>query len=41
VDIKGFPIQSNWHIVHPASKRLSPVANAFKLHMRKEMGRHE
>jgi DNA-binding transcriptional LysR family regulator len=41
VDVKGFPIQSNWHIVHPASKRLSPVANAFKLHMRKEMGRHE
>jgi DNA-binding transcriptional LysR family regulator len=41
VDVKGFPIQSNWHIVHPASKRLSPVATAFKLHMRKEMGRHE
>ena len=41
VDVKGFPIQSNWHIVHPATKRLSPVATAFKLHMRKEMGRHE
>jgi DNA-binding transcriptional LysR family regulator len=37
VDVKGFPIQSNWHIVHPASKRLSPIASAFKLHMRKEM----
>ena len=41
VDVKGFPIQSNWHIVHPATKRLSPVATAFKLHMRKEMGYHE
>jgi DNA-binding transcriptional LysR family regulator len=40
VDVKGFPIQSSWHIVHPATKRLSPVATAFKLHMRKDMGRH-
>lgn len=37
VNVKGFPILSNWHIVHPASKRLSPIATAFKLHMRKEM----
>jgi DNA-binding transcriptional LysR family regulator len=41
VDVRGFPIQSNWHIVHPASKRLSPIATAFKFHMRKEMGHHE
>ena len=37
VNVKGFPILSNWHIVHPASKKLSPIATAFKLHMRKEM----
>ena len=37
VNVKGFPILSNWHVVHPASKRLSPIATAFKLHMRKEM----
>lgn len=37
VDVLGFPILSNWHIVHPASKKLSPIATEFKLHMRKEM----
>ena len=41
VNVKGFPILSNWHIVHPASKRLSPIATAFKLHMRKEMRSQE
>jgi len=40
VDILGFPILSNWHIVHPSSKRLSPIATEFKLHMRKELRRH-
>lgn len=37
VDVLGFPILSNWHIVHPASKKLSPIATEFKLHMRKEL----
>lgn len=37
VDVMGFPILSNWHIVHPASKRLTPIATAFKLHMLKEI----
>ncbi len=40
VDVLGFPILSNWHIVHPASKKLSPIATEFKLHMRKEMRRY-
>jgi len=40
VDVSGFPILSNWHIVHPASKKLSPIATEFKLHMRKELRRH-
>jgi DNA-binding transcriptional LysR family regulator len=40
VDLLGFPILSNWHIVHPASKKLSPIATEFKLHMRKELKRH-
>jgi DNA-binding transcriptional LysR family regulator len=40
VDVSGFPILSNWHIVHPASKKLSPIATEFKLHMRKELRHH-
>lgn len=30
LDVKGFPIASRWHIVHPANRTLSPVAAAFK-----------
>ena len=37
VDVSGFPILSSWHIVHPASKRLSPIATAFKAHILKEV----
>lgn len=37
VDVLGFPIVSSWHIVHPASKRLSPIATAFKTHILKEV----
>lgn len=37
VDVTGFPISSSWHIVHPASKRLSPIATAFKAHILKEV----
>lgn len=29
LDVEGFPLASNWHIVHPAGKKLSPVAAAF------------
>ena len=40
VDVSGFPILSSWHIVHPASKKLSPIATAFKAHIQKEMKRN-
>jgi DNA-binding transcriptional LysR family regulator len=33
INIKGFPIMSHWHIVHPAKKHLPPVAVAFKTHL--------
>jgi DNA-binding transcriptional LysR family regulator len=37
IDIEGFPLTSAWHIVHPASKKLSPLALAFKQHVLKEV----
>ena len=37
IDIEGFPLPSAWHIVHPASKKLSPLALAFKRHLLKEV----
>lgn len=33
IEVEGFPLPSSWHIVHPASKRLSPLALAFKQHL--------
>ncbi len=39
IDVSGFPLPSAWHIVHPASKKLSPLAQAFKQHMLKEISR--
>lgn len=27
--VEGFPILSDWHLVHPASKTLSPIADRF------------
>ncbi len=30
LDVKGFPVMRNWYVVHRASKRLPPVALAFK-----------
>ena len=41
IDIEGFPVSSAWHIVHPASKKLSPLAMAFKKHMIQEVGRRK
>ena len=29
LNVQGFPIQSNWFIVYPKAKQLSPIANAF------------
>jgi DNA-binding transcriptional LysR family regulator len=31
--VEGFPVLSNWHIVHPGGKKLSPLARAFKAHL--------
>lgn len=33
INVTGFPLPSAWHIVHPASKRLTPLAQAFKQHV--------
>jgi DNA-binding transcriptional LysR family regulator len=33
VDVDGFPLTSAWHVVHPAAKRLSPLAQAFRQHV--------
>ena len=41
VDVEGFPLPSAWHIVHPASKKLSPLALAFKQHLSKEISRRK
>ncbi len=30
LDVEDFPIMRHWYVVHPRSKRLSPVAQAFK-----------
>jgi len=39
VDVEGFPLASSWHIVHPAARKLSPLALAFRQHLLKEVGR--
>jgi DNA-binding transcriptional LysR family regulator len=41
VDVEGFPLPSAWHIVHPASKKLSPLALAFKQHLLNEISRRK
>lgn len=30
LDVQGFPLMLNWYVVHRRSKRLAPVAQAFK-----------
>jgi DNA-binding transcriptional LysR family regulator len=41
IDVAGFPLPSAWHIVHPTSKKMSPLALAFKQHMLKEVTRRK
>jgi DNA-binding transcriptional LysR family regulator len=42
LSVEGFPLQSSWHIVHPSKKQLSPVASAFKSHLKSSCNRsHE
>jgi DNA-binding transcriptional LysR family regulator len=38
--LDGFSLPSAWHIVHPANKKLSPLAVAFKQHLREQARRH-
>ncbi len=39
LDVQGFPVPSAWHLVHPAAKRLPPVATAFREHVLREVAR--
>lgn len=41
VDVQGFPLPSAWHIVHPATKKLSPLGLAFKRHVLDEVRRRK
>ena len=38
LDVQGFPIQSQWHIVYPRGKRLSPIAQVFRQHLVDQAG---
>ncbi len=35
--VAGFPLPSQWHIVHPAARRLSPIAAAFKSQLLRQL----
>ena len=37
--VKGFPISSQWHIVHPLGRKLSPIAAVFREHLLTESKR--
>lgn len=40
IEVSGFPITSHWHIVNPTTKKLSPVALAFKQEMLRNTAKH-
>ena len=31
--VAGMPIRSQWHVVHPRAKQLSPIAQVFRQHL--------
>jgi DNA-binding transcriptional LysR family regulator len=33
LDVEGFPLHSQWHVVSPRGKRLSPIASVFRDHL--------
>lgn len=33
LNVQGFPIESNWHVVHHKGKKLSPIASVFKSYL--------
>jgi len=36
--VQGMPIPSQWHVVHPRAKQLSPIAQVFREHLLAEAG---
>jgi len=36
LEVEGFPIRRQWHLVHRRGKRLSQVAQAFRDHVLRE-----
>ena len=34
--VTGLPIRSQWHVVHPRAKQLSPIARVFRQHLLQE-----
>ncbi len=36
--VQGMPIPSQWHVVHPRAKQLSPIAQVFRAHLLGEAG---
>ena len=39
LDVTGFPIESNWHVVRQRGKQLSPIAGVFQAHLLSESGK--
>ena len=39
LDVNGFPIESNWHVVRRKGKQLSPIAKVFQEHLLVESGK--
>jgi LysR family transcriptional regulator, low CO2-responsive transcriptional regulator len=39
IDVQGMPIASSWHIVHPRTRKLSPIAAAFKAQLASDIAR--
>ncbi|MFM8929431.1 MAG: LysR family transcriptional regulator [Betaproteobacteria bacterium] len=37
LSVAGFPVPSQWHIVHPAARSLSPIAAAFKAQLLRQV----
>ena len=37
--VTGLPIRSQWHVVHPRAKQLSPIAQVFREHLLQEAKR--
>ena len=39
LDAEGFPIASQWHVVYPKGKQLSPIARVFNAHLQEQSQR--